>query len=132
MRIIITENQYKMLLESNTESMQNVIDMAFESLKEKCEEGEDFDVTYIESQLNVTEEIKVVDVQKTTAKNYLTGKESSLLFVTVDIYIHSIYESIDADEMIHELRLECEEIVGKGNIRLKVRDVINNNTNRQW
>ena len=131
MRIIITENQYKILLESNTESMQNVIDMAFESLKEKCEEG-DFDATYIESELNVTEEIKVVDVQKVTGKNYLTGKESSHLFVTVDIYIHSIYESIDTDEMIHELRLECEEIVGKGNIRLKVRDVINNNTNRQW
>lgn len=131
MKIIITENQYKILLESNTESMQNVIDMAFETLKEKCEEG-DFDVTYVESELNVTEEIKVVDVQKTTAKNYLTGKESNSLFVTVDIYIHSIYESIDTDEMIHELRLECENIVGKGNIRLKVRDVINNNTNRQW
>jgi hypothetical protein len=131
MKIIITENQYKMLLESNTESMQNVIDMAFETLEEKCEEG-DYNVVHIDSQLNVTEEIKVVDVQKVTGKNYLTGKESSHLFVTVDIYIHSIYESIDTDEMIHELRLECEEIVGKGNIRLKVRDVINNNTNRQW
>lgn len=131
MKIIITENQYKILLESNTESMQNVIDMAFETLEEKCEEG-DFDVTYVESELNVTEEIKVVEVQKVTGKNYLTGKESSHLYVTVDIYIHSIYESIDVDEMIHELRLECENIVGKGNIRLKVRDVININTNRQW
>lgn len=131
MKIIITENQYKILLESNTESMQNVIDMAFETLEEKCEEG-DFDVTYVESELNVTEEIKVVEVQKVTGKNYLTGKESSHLYVTVDIYIHSIYESIDTDEMIHELRLECENVVGKDNIRLKVRDVINNNTNRQW
>lgn len=131
MKIIITENQYKILLESNTESMQNVIDMAFETLEEKCEEG-DFDVTYVESELNATEEIKVVEVQKVTGKNYLTGKESSHLYVTVDIYIHSIYESIDTDEMIHELRLECENVVGKDNIRLKVRDVINNNTNRQW
>ena len=131
MKIIITENQYKILLESNTESMQNVIDMAFETLEEKCEEG-DFDVTYVESELNVTEEIKVVEVQKVTGKNYLTGKESSHLYVTVDIYIHSMYESIDTDEMIHELRLECENVVGKDNIRLKVRDVINNNTNRQW
>ena len=131
MKIIITENQYKILLESNTESMQNVIDMAFETLEEKCEEG-DFDVTYVESELNATEEIKVVEVQKVTWKNYLTGKESSHLYVTVDIYIHSIYESIDTDEMIHELRLECENVVGKDNIRLKVRDVINNNTNRQW
>ena len=131
MKIMITENQYKMLLESNTESMQNVIDMAFDALKVNVDDGF-FEVSYVEDSVYVTEEIKVVDVQKTTAKIYLTGKESSLLFVTVDIYIHSIYESIDADEMIHELRLECEEIVGKGNIRLKVRDVINNNTNRQW
>lgn len=130
MKIIITENQYKILLESNTESMQNVIDMAFETLEEKCEDGF-FDVS-VEYSVYATEEIKVVEVQKVTGKNYLTGKESSHLYVTVDIYIHSIYESIDTDEMIHELRLECENVVGKDNIRLKVRDVINNNTNRQW
>ena len=39
MKIIITENQYKILLESNTESMQNVIDIAFKSLKENVEDG---------------------------------------------------------------------------------------------
>jgi hypothetical protein len=131
MKIIITENQYKILLESNTESMQNVIDMAFETLKEKCEEG-DFDVTYVEHEVYATEEIKVVEVQKVTGKNYLTGKESSHLYVTIDIRYHSVFESVDYDEMIHELRLECENVVGKDNIRLKVRDVINNNTNRQW
>jgi hypothetical protein len=131
MRILITESQYKILLESNTESMQNVIDMAFETLEEKCEEG-DFDATYVEHEVYATEEIKVVDVQKTTAKNHLTGKESSTLFVTIDIRYHSVFESVDYDEMIHELRLECENVVGKGNIRLKVRDSININTNREW
>ena len=35
MKIIITESQYEMLLESNLESMQNLIDMAFEDLKKK-------------------------------------------------------------------------------------------------
>ncbi len=39
MKIIITESQYKMLLESNTDSMQNLIDMAFEEVKENCEVG---------------------------------------------------------------------------------------------
>ena len=130
MKIIITENQYKILLESNTESMQNVIDMAFETLKEKCEDGF-FDVS-VEHEVYATEEIKVVEVQKVTGKNYLTGKESSHLYVTIDIRYHSVFESVDYDEMIHELRLECENVVGKDNIRLKVRDSININTNRQW
>ncbi len=129
MRIIITENQYKMLLESNTESMQSLIDMAFESLKEKCEEGE-YSVSYVENQVYATEEIKVVDVQKTTAKNYLTGKESSSLFVTIDIYIHSVFAYVDIDEMLWELKQECENIIGKHNIRLNLREVINNNTDR--
>ena len=60
MKIIITENQYKMLLESNTESMQNVIDIAFKSLKENVEDGF-FEVSYVEDSVYVTEEIKVVD-----------------------------------------------------------------------
>ena len=58
MKIIITENQYKILLESNTESMQNVIDIAFKSLKENVEDGF-FEVSYVEDSVYVTEEIKV-------------------------------------------------------------------------
>jgi hypothetical protein len=131
MKIIITENQYKMLLESNNESIQSLIDMAFESLKERCEEDE-YSVLYVENQVHVTEEIKVVDVQKTTAKDYISGKESSSLFVTIDIYMHSAFEHVDFDEMIWELKQECEKIIGKHNIRLNLREVINTNTDRQW
>lgn len=131
MKMIITESQYKMLLESNTESIQNLIDMAFESLKERCEK-EEFDILYIEGIVSTVEEIKVVDVQKPIAKNYLTGKESSSLFVTIDIHFHSVFEYIDFDEMVWELQQECENIVGKRNIRLNVRNVINDNINRQW
>lgn len=131
MKMIITESQYKMLLESNFESMQNLIDMAFDSLKERCEK-EEFDILYIEGHVATVEEITVVDVQKTTAKDYLTGKESSSLFVTIDIHFHSVFEYIDFDEMVWELQQECEKIIGKHNIRLNVGDVINNNTNRQW
>jgi hypothetical protein len=131
MRIIITENQYKILLESNTESMQSLIDMAFKSLKERCEEDE-YSVLYVENQVHATEEIKVVDVQKITAKDYISGKENSSLFVTIDIYMHSAFEHMDFDEMIWELKQECEKIIGKRNIRLNLREVINTNTDRQW
>lgn len=131
MKIIITESQYKMLLESNNESIQSLIDMSFKSLKERCDEDE-YSVLYVENQVHATEQIKVVDVQKTTAKNYLTGKESSSLFVTIDIYMYSIFEHMDFDEMIWELKQECENIIGKHNIRLNLREVINTNTDRQW
>ena len=65
MKIIITESQYKMLLESNTESMQSLIDMAYEELKDSCEKG-----SYIRSHLNsicgpvdTIEEIKLLRYQ---------------------------------------------------------------------
>ncbi len=131
MKIIITESQYKVLLESNTESMQSLIDMSFKSLKERCEEDE-YSVLYVENQVHATEKIKVVDVQKLTAKGYLSDKESSSLYVTIDIYIHSTFEHMDFDEMIWELKQECEKIIGKHNIRLNLREVINTNTDRQW
>ena len=131
MKIIITENQYKILLESNTESIQSLIDMAFDALKVNVEDGF-FEVSYVEDSVYVTEEIKVVDVQKVTGKNYLTGEESSHLFVTVDVYIETIFQNMNMDEMVWELQQECERIIGKNNIRLKLREVINTNTNRQW
>ena len=131
MKIIITENQYKILLESNTESMQSLINISFDALKERCEEGE-YDVSHVEDEIYATEEIKVVDVQKPTSKNYWTGEESSHLFVTIDIRFNSIFEYMDFDEMVWELQQECEKLIGKHNIRLSVREVINNNTNRQW
>ena len=131
MKIIITESQYNLLLESNDESIQSLIDMAFDALKVNVEDGF-FDVSYVEDSVYVTEEIKVVDVQKVTGKNYLTGEESSHLFVTVDVYIETIFQSMNMDEMVWELQQECEKIIGKHNIRLNLREVIKTNTNRQW
>jgi hypothetical protein len=131
MKIIITENQYKILLESITESMQTVIDIAFKALKENIDDGF-FEVSYVEDSVYVTKEIKVVDVQKVTGKSNLTSKESSHLFVTIDVYIETIFQGINTDEMVWELQQECEKIIGKNNIRLNLRDVIKINTNRQW
>jgi hypothetical protein len=131
MKIIITESQYRMLLESNTESMQTLINMAFDALKNNVEDGF-FEVSYVEDSVYVTEEIKVVNVQNITGKNYLTGKESTHLFVTIDVYIETIFQNMNMDEMVWELQQECEKIIGKHNIRLNLREVINTNTNRQW
>ena len=131
MKIIITESQYKILLESNDESIQSLIDMAFDALKVNVEDGF-FDVSYVEDSVYVTEEIKVIDVQKVTGKNYLNGEERRHLFVTIDVYIDTIFQSMNMDEMVWELQQECEKIIGKHNIRLNLREVIKTNTNRQW
>ena len=131
MKIIITENQYRMLLESNTESIQSLIDIAFQSLKDDSDNGLFID-SYVEDTVYVTEEIKVVNVQKITSKDHLTGKESSHLFVTIDVYIETIFDNMDVGGMVWELEIDCEKIIGKNNIRLNLREVINTNTNRQW
>ena len=84
MKIIITERQYKMLFESNkNESMQNLIDMAFDEVKENCEGGyyvmahQD----YICNPIDMIEEIKVVDVAKSTSMDYFEKR----------IIIHTYY-----------------------------------------
>ena len=79
MKIIITESQYKMLLESNTESIQNLIDMAFQALKDDIG-NYFFNVEHIEDAVDATEKIEVVDVQKVTSKNYFENKENSIYF----------------------------------------------------
>ena len=65
----------------------------------------------------LSKEIKVVDVQKPISKNYLTGEESSHLFVTIDIHFHSIFESMDFDEMVWELCILIKENIIKENMK---------------
>ena len=120
-----------MLLESKTESMQNLVDMAFQALKDDIG-NYFFNVEHIEDAVDATEKIEVVDVQKVTSKNYFENKENSSLFVTIDVYISTIFETMDVSEMIWEVQIECEKLIGKNTIRLKIRDVINTNTIRQW
>ncbi len=61
-----------MLLESNTESMQSLIDLAFDAVKENCEKG--YYVMahhdYICNPIEMIEEIKVVEVSKKQVMDY--------------------------------------------------------------
>ena len=135
MKIIITERQYKMLFESNkNESMQNLIDMAFDEVKEKCEGG-----SYIRSHYNyicdpieMIEEIKVVDVSKTTSMNYLEKKELSSIHVTVDIHLDSIYEYNNLDNFIYELQEGARNVIGGKIVSISIGDVTNKRKEFNW
>ena len=134
MKIIITESQYRMLSESKLDAMQNLINMAFEQVKENCEGG-----YYVRSHYNyicdpteMIEEIKVVDVSKTTSMDYFEKKELSSIHVTVDIHLDSIYEYNNLDNFIYQLQEEVRNIIGGRLVSISIGDVTNKRKEFNW
>jgi len=134
MKIIITESQYKMLLESNFESMQSLIDMAFDTVKENCEGGYYImsHHDYICSSVGLIEEIKVVDVSKVQVMDYFEKDKTDIINITVDFYIDSIREYNNLNNFIYELQEEARYIVGGKFITIIEREVINKRKNFNW
>ena len=134
MKIIISEQQYVMLSESKLDPMQNLINMAFDEVKEKCEGG-----SYVRSHHNyicdpieMIEEMKVVDVSKTTSMDYLEKKELSQIHITVDIHLDSIYEYNDLDNFIYQLQGEARNIIGGSIVSISVGNVTNKRKEFNW
>ena len=135
MKIIITERQYKMLFESNkNESMQNLINMAFDEVKENCEGGYYLrsHYNYICDPIEMIEEMKVVDVSKTTSIGYLEKKELSQIHITVDIHLDSIYEYNDLDNFIYQLQGEARNLLGGSVVSISIGDVTNKRKEFNW
>jgi hypothetical protein len=134
MKIIITEQQYVMLSESKLDPMQNLINMAFDEVKEKCEGG-----SYVRSHHNyicdpieMIEEMKVVDVSKTTSMDYFEKNELSSIHITVDIHLDSIYEYNDLANFIYQLQGEARNILGGSVVSISVGDVTNKRKEFNW
>ena len=134
MKIIISEQQYKMLSESKLDPMQNLINMAFDEVKEKCEGG-----SYVRSHYNyicdpieMIEEMKVVDVSKTTSMDYLEKKELSQINITIDIHLDSIYEYNDLDHFIYQLEGEARNIIGGSIVSISIGNVTNKRKEFNW
>ena len=134
MKIIISEQQYIMLSESKLDGMQNLINMAFEQVKENCEGG--YYVrshrNYICDPIEMIEEIKVVDVSKTTSIGYLEKKELSQIHITVDIHLDSIYEYNDLDNFIYQLQGEARNLLGGSVVSISIGEVINKRKDFNW
>jgi hypothetical protein len=134
MKIIITEQQYVMLSESKLDPMQNLINMAFDEVKENCDRG--FYIrshhNYICDPIEMIEEIKVVDVSKTTSMNYLEKKELSQIHITVNIHLESIYLFYDLDNFIYQLQGEARNILGGSVASISIGEVINIRKEFNW
>ena len=134
MKIIITESQYQMLLESNQQGMQSLIDMAFDTVKENCEGGYYIrqHQNYICDPAEMIEEIKVVDVSKGQTMGYFGQDKTDILNITVDFYIDSIHEYNNLDNFIYELQEEARSVVGGRFITINKREIINKRKNFDW
>ena len=134
MKIIITEQQYVILSESKLGPMQNLINMAFDEVKEKCEGG--YYVrshhNYICDPIEMIEEMKVVDVSKTTSMGYLEKKELSQIHITVDIHLDSIYEYNDLDNFIYQLQGEARNLLGGSIVSISIGNVTNKRKEFNW
>jgi len=117
-----------MLLESNLESMQNLIDMAFEDLKENCEKNWVFIGQYDCDEVEAVEKIKVVDVQKVFVKTKTT-KEESFLLVKIDVDYNYIREYLDLSNLELQLQYQTKQIIGN-NVRVTINN--QNNTRKEF
>ena len=126
MKKIITESQYKMLLESNFEPIQNLIDMAFEDLKENCE---NYSIdSYTCDEVEVIEKIKVVDIQKVFVKTKTTEQDSFLL-IKIDVDYNYIREYKDLSDFEIQLQWATKQIIGN-NVRVTINN--QNNTRKEF
>jgi hypothetical protein len=128
MKIIISERQQKLLTESKKlESAQNLIDQAFDELKENCEKN--WVEQYACDQMESVEELKVVASEKGATMR--GGQEMKLWFIEVDIYYSSLGYT-PFEDFIHQLQYEVRQIVGARNVIITIRGLINSNKDPNW
>jgi hypothetical protein len=123
-----------MLIESQTDKMQNLIDMALEQLIENCEGGYYIrsHQSYICDPIDMIEEIKVVDVSKSTSMDYFEKNKTESINITIDCYIDSVYEYNNLENFIYELQEAARNVIGAKVIIISVRDIINKRKDFNW
>ena len=123
MKIIITEGQLK------TAVFQNAVDMSLDDIKKKCDNINDlgadaeeiisFDVC---DQLESIKRIEIVTLYKT----------NNIIEIGLIVYKDSIFTSMDDGDYLYELDHHLREFLGKGNFKLKLLNVINENPRSDW
>ena len=128
MKIIISEQQQKLLTESKSiELAQNLIDQAFEELKENCEKN--WVEQYACNQMETVEEVKVVSSNK--GSTITRDQKTNFWLIEVDIYYSSLGYT-PFDDFIYQIQWEVREIVGSRNVIINIREEINSNKDPNW
>jgi len=128
MKIVISERQQKLLTESKSiESAQNLINQAFDELKENCEKN--WVEQYACDQMETIEEIKVVSSDK--GSTITRDKKTNFWLIQVDIYYSSLGYT-PFEDFIYQLQYEVREIVGSRNIIITIQGLINSNKDLNW
>ena len=128
MKIIISEQQQKLLTESKSiELAQNLINQAFDELKENCEKN--WVEQYACDQMETVEEVKVVSSDK--GSTITRDKKTNFWLIQVDIYYSSLGYT-PFEDFIYQLQYEVREIVGSRNIIITIQGLINSNKNLNW
>jgi hypothetical protein len=128
MKIIISEKQQKLLTElKGIESAQNLIDQAFEELKENCEKN------WVEQmgcdQMDAVEEVKVVASEK--GSTITRDQKTNFWLIEVDIYYSSLGYT-PFEDFIYQIQWEARQIIGSSNIIITIRGLINSNKDPNW
>ena len=128
MKIIISEQQQKLLTESKSiELAQNLIDQAFDEVKENCEKN--WVEQYACNQMETVEEVKVVSSNK--GSTITRDQKTNFWLIEVDIYYSSLGYT-PFDDFIYQLQYEVREIVGSRNVIINIREEINSNKDPNW
>ena len=128
MKIIISEQQQKLLTESKSiELAQNLINQAFDELKENCEKN--WVEQYACDQMETVEEVKVVSSDK--GSTITRDKKTNFWLIQVDIYYSSLGYT-PFEDFIHQLQYEVRQIVGARNVIITIRGLINSNKDPNW
>lgn len=125
MKYIITESQYKTIVESNkrVEVFQELINKEFKEMQDLCENGEDDDSYYICDSIDSIEYITVTDA-KTLPSEY-----NPKIILKINI-MYNFIRYKDYSDFIYELQYFIRKSTGLP-IDIKY-EVVNLNTDPQW
>lgn len=125
MKYIITESQYKTIVESNkrVETFQELINNQFKQMKDLCENGGDDDSYYICDSIPTIEYITVTDAET------LPSEHNPKIILKINI-MYNFMRYKDYSDFIYELQYFIRNSTGLP-IDIKY-EVINLNTDPQW
>ena len=125
MKYIITESQYKTIVESNkrTETFQELVNNEFKQMQDMCKTVEDEDYYYICDSIPTIEYITVTDVEP------IPSEYNPKIILKINI-VYNFMRYKDYTDFIYELQYFIRKSTGLP-IDIKY-DVVNLNTDPQW